>query len=80
MIMDYYYDKWNQPNYYPPAYPVYVQPASPLTQEEINDLRELLKRAKKYDEETGQKDCELEAKKEKLRQLAKELNVTIEFP
>lgn len=53
----------------------------PLTQEEVDEMRELLKKAKKYDEENDEKDCELAHKKEKLRQIAKQLGIdNIEFP
>lgn len=91
MIMDHYADKWKKivPQF-DPVYPIdtsigitpYTLPPlppihQPLTPEEINELRELLKRAKKYDEETGQKDCELESKKETLRILAKQLGVEL---
>lgn len=51
-----------------------------ITQQIIDDFIDDLKAAKKYDEETGQKDCELDEKKEKIRKLLAELGFTIEFP
>lgn len=84
MIMDYYLDKWNQPPYKstpePITWPIPQPVVSPLTEQEITELRKLLQRAKEYDEKTNQKDCELEEKKEKLRKLAKELGIEINFP
>ena len=53
----------------PPALPPLVSPA------ELDKLRELLEKAKAYDELTGQPDCELEEKKERLRQLAAKMGV-----
>lgn len=40
----------------------------------------MYKAAKKYDRENGEPDCELEDKKFLLSELAKKLNVTINFP
>jgi hypothetical protein len=82
MIMDHYRDKWE-----PLVIPKYI-PAPTFTKEELDDfrkdaaeLKKLLERAKKYDQETGQKDCELESKKDKVRELAKELGLgEIVFP
>ena len=89
MIYDHYIEKWDgykkeqsQPTYIPYPYPVgYFPPtvSSPLTQEEIDELRKLLAKAKEYDEKTGQPDCELEEKKQKLIELAKDLGVDLIF-
>lgn len=92
VIMDHYYDKW-QPYRHPtnPPQPVPYEPyttlPSPLSEDEIKDLRKdvkelkkLLEKAKKYDKETGQKDCELDSKKKKLQKLADELGIEIDFP
>lgn len=89
MIADHYHDKWTHPPYwYPPPQPLppqtvpMPQPAiRPLTQEEVDEMRELLKKAKKYDEENDEKDCELENKKKALRKIAKKLGIdNIELP
>jgi len=37
---------------------------------EVEIMKELLERAKKYDEENGEKECEVEEKMEKLRAIA----------
>lgn len=90
MIADHYFEKWSQPPYQPTfiplPYPVpnevpgdYVKPRIP-SQEEIDEFYKLLERARKYDEENNQKDCELEDKKKKLLDLAKELGIEINFP
>lgn len=46
----------------------------------LKDLVELLRDAKKYDEDNGEPDCELDSKKEKLKAIADELGVEISFP
>jgi len=81
MVYDYYQDKWKQP-FVLPTYPSWIVPLSippQLTPEELQDLRKLLERAKKYDEENNQNDCELEEKKKKLRELAAELGAKVDF-
>lgn len=88
MIADHYIDKWVPTPYkYPTTSPPIVLPDFPVgttkkvpTIEEIQEMLELLKKAKEYDEKTNQKDCELEEKKEALRQVAKLLGVEIQFP
>lgn len=59
---------------------VKVKKKRKLTQEIIDDFVELLEAAKKYDAETGQKDCELDEKKEKIKKMVEDLGYTIEFP
>jgi hypothetical protein len=54
-------------------------PVSPITREEIDEFRRLLEKAREHDRLTGQPDCELEEKRERLRQLSKELGVEINF-
>ena len=88
MIMDHYWDKW-QPYRTTPPMPVQwpFWPPSPMfpaqpgpTTAEIEEFSILLAKAKEYDKRTGQEDCELESKKDKIRQLATELGITITFP
>lgn len=91
MIMDNEYDKWKkrwpwcpteQP-YVPiePSYPTVFPPYNPVinpigpTQEELEEFRELLKRAREYDKKNNEPDCELETKKQKLLDLAKQLGI-----
>ena len=90
MIMDHYYDKWQPYNPYVPPYIVpgvppyvpYVAPATPSrlpTDDEIEEFRKLLERAREYDKKNNEPDCELQEKKDKLLKLAEELGVKIDF-
>lgn len=86
-IYDHFHEKWSNPPYSIPSQPYYPNTwpnapviPTPLTPDEVEDVRKLLEKAKQYDEETGQKDCELEEKKQRLRLLAKELGVEITLP
>ncbi len=45
---------------------------------EVAELKELLLAAKKYDEATGQKDCEMEEKIELLRKIGDALGISLE--
>ena len=47
----------------------------PVTDREILEFRELLERARKYDREHNQPDCEMEEKKKKLMELAEQLGI-----
>lgn len=84
MISDHFYDKWNPwPNYPEPWKPNPYAPQPPVkipSKEDIDEFYKLLERAREYDKRTGQPDCDLEDKKVKLRKLAEELGITIEFP
>jgi len=44
-----------------------------------DDLKKLLEEAKKYDEMTGQPDCELDEKRLALKKIADEMGVKIDF-
>lgn len=83
---------WTLPDF--PGYPrtpeppqPYIHPAtSPVSPEEfkklaeeVEELRKLLERARKYDERTGQPECELDEKRKALKKLAEELGVDISF-
>jgi len=86
MIIDHYHHRWGrhlQPN---PTIPNVTIPAvnpSPkvpaISAEEIEEFRELLERARAYDREHNQPDCGLEEKRQKIKDLAEELGVEIEF-
>jgi hypothetical protein len=45
---------------------------------EMQEIRDLLKAAKKYDEATGQKNCEMEDKIELLKHFARLVDVDLE--
>lgn len=74
MITDHYIDKWKELK--PPIEWPYN---NPITQDEIEELRKLLEKAKEYDKKTGQPDCELDSKRQALKEIAKELGVEIAF-
>lgn len=76
MIMDHYYDKWEWPKPQPeikPTLPKYYPPIP--TQEEIDEFKKLLERAREYDKKHSEPECELKEKKQKLLDLAKELGI-----
>ena len=87
MVYDHFYDKWDKyprPQPYrvvPPVLPFVPYPTLPpqITPKEIEEFKKLLEKARKYDEDNNQKDCELESKRKKLQDLAKELGVEIDF-
>lgn len=83
MIMDHYWDKWPKPNptpHWPQPNPLqpYIPPNLP-TAEEIEEFRKLLERARKYDKDNNEPDCELQEKKDRLKKLADELGIKIDF-
>lgn len=90
MICDHYWEKWTTKPFQPtmpilpsqPSPTIIINPAPTptITPEEIAEFKELLRKAKEYDEHTGQKDCEIESKKEKIRKLVEELGGKVEFP
>lgn len=64
-IFDYGFDKWS---------PRPAAPSVPFpTPAEIAEFRRLLEAARRFDEVAGEPDCEIEAKKERLRNLLTEL-------
>ena len=65
-------DYWYQP---PTIHPVPI--VDPMKWE---DFLELLRKARKYDEEHGEPDCELDEKRQALKKLADQLGVEIAFP
>ena len=82
MVVDHFYDKWKDRRPEPynpyPSIPPWPGPAS-ISPEEIQEFRELLKRAREYDKRNNEPDCEMDEKKQRLQKLADELGVTISF-
>lgn len=76
MVMEHKWDEWNRR--YPPQ-PYYVPYPPPPTPEEIMEFRRLLDRAREYDKRNGEPDCEMAEKRQKLKDIAAELGVKIEF-
>lgn len=54
------------------------QPYLP-SQDEIDEFRRLLDRARKYDKEHGEPDCELAEKKAALKKIADQMGIDIAF-
>lgn len=81
MIADHYHEKWRPryPDYFPPYSPPWTLPLPQQSisreefdalRKEVQELAQLLKRAKKYDEDNGEPDCETETKMASLRLIA----------
>jgi hypothetical protein len=92
MIGDHYRDKW-EPWVSPmnPNNPWTIYPANPLPTElpisrqefdelkrEVAEMVALLKRAKKYDEDNGEPNCELDEKMAILRKVAELVGVDLD--
>lgn len=90
MVGDFYSDKWRERDYFPkvPMFPgVFPQPQYPipvisreefdLLKREVSDMKELLKRAKEYDEKNGEPNCEIDEKIDLLRKVAKLVGVDL---
>ena len=71
-------DNWNQryPLYYPAITAVSREEFEALKYE-VEELKNLLKVAKEFDEKTGQPDCELEEKFELLKRVAEAVGVDL---
>ena len=88
MVVDHKWGEWSRryprqpvrPSY-PPFYPQPVPSPipSPPTQDEIDEFRRLLERAREYDKRNNEPACEEAEKKKKLLALAEELGVKIDF-
>lgn len=89
MIGDHYHDKWNP---YFPQIPREKIPVGdweklfnpPPTKadydtlkKEVEEMKELLKRAIKYDEDNGEPECEIEEKMKILKAVAKAMGVDL---
>ena len=89
-IIDYEKNRWRDrwpglvPGPYetpPPSPPNPVVSPQELDQlkKELESLRKLLESAKEFDASTGQPDCELESKRQLLREMANRLGIEITF-
>lgn len=61
-----------------PFTPLFQPPVFP-SREEVAEFRKLLERAREYDKKHNEPDCELADKKAKLKKIAEELGVEIDF-
>ena len=86
------YKTWPDVNPIPPYNPTpWVTPMVPFdpdkvsreefdrVKQELEDLKKLLKRAKKYDKDNNEPDCEIDEKVETLKKIAKAFGVDIEI-
>ena len=84
-------DMWGEtlPYRYPWVVPFPAQPHADIVvgadpsevrklREEVEELKKLLLAAKRFDEKTGQPDCELDEKIDLLRRVAKAVGVDLE--
>lgn len=92
MVGDHYRDKWEKklPDWDPmPTWPPpVVQSFNPLPfisrqefdelKRDVLEMKELLKRAKKYDEDNNEPDCEIDEKMDLLRKVAKLVGVSLD--
>jgi hypothetical protein len=86
MVGDVYRDKWNESTspYRGLAYPGAPQPPAisraefDALKKEVADMKELLKRAKDYDERNGEPECEMDDKMDLLRRVAKLVGISLD--
>jgi hypothetical protein len=83
MAGDFYRDKWRdeRPNLWPGIYapnpPTISREEFESLKKEVLDMKELLKRAKAYDERNGEPDCGVDEKMDLLRRVAKLVGVEL---
>lgn len=83
MVGDHYREKftpWPYPDY-PPAVPMHIGPTRTefdALKRDVLEMKELLKRAKKYDEDNGEPECEMDEKMDLLRKVAKMVGVDLD--
>lgn len=71
---------WPEHNPLPPyQFPPPKEGPSLPTQDELDEFKRLLERAREYDRENNQPDCPEEEKRKLLKEMAKQLGVEIEF-
>lgn len=79
MIGDHYSDKWNQPKYQP----IFTNISNISKEEfdalkkEVEEMKELLKKAKIYDEKNNEPNCEMEDKIALLKKIAELVGVDL---
>jgi len=85
MIADHFRDKWTSPAI---GLPITINPFAPVSivgrdefealKKEVLEMKELLKRAKAYDEKNGEPDCEIDEKMDLLRRVAAMVGVNLD--
>ena len=86
MVMEHYGDNWRRrywpdvaPQTQPLVWPPIKVPQMLPTQQELDEFRRLLDRAREYDKRNAEPDCELAEKRQLLLDMAKKLGVDIGF-
>jgi len=78
---DHFTDKWKQPDYSDLFKRVQNQEVTKIEfdalKKEVEEMKAILKKAKLYDEQTGQPHCEMEDKVSKLKEIAKLMGVDL---
>jgi hypothetical protein len=79
MIGDHYDDKWNKPEYKIlwNNFSVVSREEFETLQKEVLEMKELLKKAIKYDEDNNQKDCHIDEKILMLKKIAALFNIDL---
>ena len=82
MVADHYRDKWERRDWFPPyewpqRFPQIEREEIEKLKREVEEMRELLKRAKKYDAENGEPDCAMDEKIELIKKIAKLVGVDL---
>ena len=77
MVLDHYRERWHPLTQRPWIVP--GVPVPQITPEEVAEFRKLLERAREYDRQHNQENCELEEKKALLKEMADRLGVNIDF-
>jgi hypothetical protein len=86
MVGDHYNDIWKQKPWYEESVGITIRnvPAAISRAEfdhlkrQVEEMKELLKRAKKYDEDNGERDCEVDQKMEILRKIAQMVGINLD--
>lgn len=80
MIGDHFNEKWNQPNYQQifTNIPEITKAEFDALKKEVEEMKALLKRAKIYDKQNGEPNCELNEKIEMLEKIAEIVGLNLE--
>lgn len=80
MIGDHYNDKWNTPDYKQiwDNWPEVTKQEFDALKKEVEEMKELLKRAKIYDEVNNEPNCEIENKVAMLKKIAELFNINLD--
>lgn len=79
MVGDHFSDKWKQPFYQQTFLnlPEITKAEFDALKKEVEEMKELLKKAMKYDEQNNEPHCEMEDKVKMLKEIAKMFNVDL---